>query len=67
MHLLFSLSFLTILGTSLVEASPWGAEKEFHFPFQPHDGTTAVEAQSKSGHLDSPKLSPGPNATTFDW
>lgn len=67
MHKLSSLPFLALLGTSLVQASPSGGVKEFHFPFQPHIGTTAIEDLSKAGHLDWPKLSPGPNDTTYDW
>ncbi|KAF5572166.1 hydroxyneurosporene synthase [Fusarium pseudocircinatum] len=41
--------------------------KTFSFPFKPHEGVTTVEGISRPGRLDWPKLSPGPNATTFDW
>lgn len=68
MHVLF------LLGLQLLAASLAGANLEaangstiFNLPFQPIDGPSAAEVLSVDGGLDLPKLTPGVNASTFDW
>jgi hypothetical protein len=68
MHVFPFLS-LQLLAACLAGATPNAANDSVKFllAFEVMNGTSTAEVLSVDGGLDLPKLSPGANASTFDW
>lgn len=64
--------FTSLFGSGLLfaayaQANPIRNVERVLWPFKLFNGTTDVESISEAGQLDSPKLMPHTNASTFDW